>query len=79
MQIHPAQISPGENFDLFYFLRNPTDGTTYYVDVYNHPVKLQQGITGGAGIAWDWVRNKLLIAQPTVGVVIAPGPVVSGY
>jgi hypothetical protein len=31
MQVHPSQISPGEPFDLFYFLRNHTDGTTYYV------------------------------------------------
>lgn len=31
MQVHPSQISPGESFDLFYFLRNPTDSTTYYV------------------------------------------------
>src|SRR5215204_177038 len=31
MQIHPAQVTPGENFDLFYFLRNHTDSTTYYI------------------------------------------------
>ena len=31
MQVHPNQISPGENFDIFYFLRNPTDSGTYYV------------------------------------------------
>jgi hypothetical protein len=31
MQVHPSQISPGEPFDVFYFLRNPTDSTTYYV------------------------------------------------
>jgi hypothetical protein len=31
MQLHPQQISPGENFDLFYFIRNHTDLTTYYV------------------------------------------------
>jgi len=55
------------------------DGTTYYIDVYNHAVKLQQGVMGGAGVAWDWVRNKLLIAQPSTGLVVAPGPVVSGY
>lgn len=31
MQVAPNQISPGENFDIFYFLRNHTDATTYYV------------------------------------------------
>lgn len=31
MQVHPSQISPAESFDIFYFLRNHTDGTTYYV------------------------------------------------
>lgn len=31
MQVHPAQVSPGESFDIFYFLRNHTDAATYYV------------------------------------------------
>lgn len=31
MQVHPQQISPGEQFSIFYFLRNHTDGATYYV------------------------------------------------
>lgn len=31
MQVAPNQISPGENFDVFYFLRNPLDAATYYV------------------------------------------------
>src|SRR4051812_21979151 len=31
MQSAPSQISPGESFDLFYFIRNHTDATTYYV------------------------------------------------
>jgi hypothetical protein len=31
MQSAPSQISPGESFDLFYFIRNHTDGATYYV------------------------------------------------
>lgn len=31
MQIHPNEISPGENFDIFYFIRNHTDSTTYFV------------------------------------------------
>jgi hypothetical protein len=31
MQVHPAQISPSESFDIFYFVRNHTDATTYYV------------------------------------------------
>jgi hypothetical protein len=31
MQRHPGEISPGEPFDVFYFLRNPLDSATYYV------------------------------------------------
>src|ERR1700761_2888409 len=31
MQGAQNQISPAENFDIFYFLRNHTDLTTYYV------------------------------------------------
>src|SRR3954454_3644107 len=31
MQLHPQQINPGEPFDLFFFIRNHTDSTTYYV------------------------------------------------
>jgi hypothetical protein len=31
MQVAPNQISPGEPFDVFYFVRNPLDNTTYYV------------------------------------------------
>jgi hypothetical protein len=31
MQVSANQITPGENFDLFYFLRNPLDSATYYV------------------------------------------------
>lgn len=31
MQVAPNQISPGEPFDVFYFIRNHTDASTYYV------------------------------------------------
>ena len=31
MQVAPNQVSPGEAFDVFYFIRNHTDATTYYV------------------------------------------------
>jgi hypothetical protein len=31
MQVAPSQISPGEAFDVWYFIRNHTDATTYYV------------------------------------------------
>lgn len=31
MQVSPSQISPGEPFDIFYFIRNWTDNATYYV------------------------------------------------
>jgi len=50
MQVHPSQISPGESFDIFYFLRNHTDSTTYYVkavvyDVRTGEVLLTQALT----------------------------------
>src|SRR3977135_2815673 len=31
MQVAPNQISPGEPYDVFFFVRNPLDLTTYYV------------------------------------------------
>jgi hypothetical protein len=31
MQVAPNQISPGEPYDVFYFIRNPLDAATYYV------------------------------------------------
>jgi hypothetical protein len=31
MQVAPQQVTPGENFQIFYFLRNHTDATTYYI------------------------------------------------
>jgi hypothetical protein len=31
MQVAPNQISPGEPFDIFYFVRNPLDSTAYFV------------------------------------------------
>jgi hypothetical protein len=31
MQIASQQVTPGENFRVFYFLRNHTDATTYYI------------------------------------------------
>lgn len=31
MQVAPSQISPGEPFNVWYFLRNPLDSATYYV------------------------------------------------
>ena len=39
MQVHPSQISPGEPFDVFYFLRNHTDATQYYVQAKVHDVR----------------------------------------
>jgi hypothetical protein len=39
MQVHPSQISPGENYDVFYFIRNHTDATTYYVQAKVYDVK----------------------------------------
>lgn len=39
MQVHPSQISPGEPFDIFYFVRNHTDATTYYVQAKVYDVK----------------------------------------
>lgn len=31
MNVRPSQISPSEPFDVFYFLRNHTDGAAYYI------------------------------------------------
>src|SRR5436190_3388397 len=31
MQVAPSQISPAENFDIYFFVRNPNDSTTYYI------------------------------------------------
>jgi hypothetical protein len=39
MQQYPSQISPAENFDIFYFLRNWTDSTTYYVQAVVYDVR----------------------------------------
>src|ERR1043165_263120 len=39
MQVHPSQISPGESFDIFYFIRNHTDSTTYYVQAKVYDVR----------------------------------------
>src|SRR5437763_9581681 len=39
MQVAPSQISPGENFDIFYFIRNHTDGTTYYIQAVLYDVR----------------------------------------
>lgn len=39
MQVAPNQISPGENFDIFYFLRNQTDSTTYYIQAKVYDVR----------------------------------------
>jgi hypothetical protein len=39
MQVHPSQISPGESFDLFYFIRNHTDAATYFVRAVVYDVK----------------------------------------
>lgn len=39
MQTRPALISPGEPFDIYYFLRNPTDTATYYVQAVVYDVR----------------------------------------
>ena len=39
MQVRPSQISPGDNFDIFYFVRNPNDSTTYYVQAVVYDVR----------------------------------------
>lgn len=39
MQVHPHQVSPGENFDVFYFIRDHTDATTYYVQAKIYDVR----------------------------------------
>ena len=39
MQVQPSQVSPGENFDVFYFIRNHTDSTTYYIQTKIYDVR----------------------------------------
>lgn len=45
MQVHPAQINPAEAFDVFYFLRNHTDGATYYVRAVIYDVRTGELLT----------------------------------
>jgi len=62
-----------------YVVVDTQDGGVYFLDVYNHPTKMAEGIAGASGMGWDWVRNKLLIAQPSAGVAVITGPKVPGY
>ncbi len=39
MQVHPSQINPSEPFDVFYFIRNHTDASTYYVQAKVYDVR----------------------------------------
>lgn len=39
MQVHPSQISPSDAYDVFYFLKNHTDSTTYYVKAVVYDVR----------------------------------------
>ncbi len=45
MQVAPSQMSPAESFDVFYFIRNHTDGTTYYVRAVVYDVRTGEVIT----------------------------------
>jgi hypothetical protein len=63
-----------------FFLVQGTDGSTYNVDVYGKPTKLADASAGGTSITWDYVRNKVAVAQPTAGsVTIVAGPRVAGF
>jgi hypothetical protein len=39
MQVLPSQISPGENFDIFYFFRDPNDTGAHYVQAKIYDLK----------------------------------------
>lgn len=39
MQVAPSQISPSEAFDVWYFIKNHTDSTTYYIRALVYDVK----------------------------------------
>lgn len=39
MQVQPSLITPGDPFDIFYFLRNPIDNATYYVQAVIYDVR----------------------------------------
>ena len=45
MQVQPSFITPGEPFDLFYFLRNPVDASTYYIKAVIYDVRTGQQLT----------------------------------
>jgi hypothetical protein len=62
-----------------YILVDTQAGDIYVLDPYWKPTKTGEGITGAAGIGWDWVRNHVLVAQPSSGVVVFPGPKVPGF
>jgi hypothetical protein len=66
MQLAPSLISPAENFDVFYYLRNPTDSTTYYVRAVIYDVR-----TGGVLSTINLTRS---IANPHLFSAVAQAP-----
>lgn len=45
MQVQPSLITPGDPFDIFYFLRNPVDTATYYIKAAIYDVRNGEQIT----------------------------------
>jgi hypothetical protein len=42
MQVASQQVTPGENFNIFYFVRNHTDGATYYIQAKIYALDTQE-------------------------------------
>jgi hypothetical protein len=62
-----------------FILVDTADGAVDVLDPYWKPTQVQTGITGAAGIGWDWVRNRVMVAEPAAGIAIMPGPNVPGF
>lgn len=61
MQVHPQQVSPGEAYDVFYFLRNHTDAGTYYIQGKTYDVKTGEVLDTFA-LAQSATNSRLFLA-----------------
>jgi hypothetical protein len=76
MTVTTGKLSGVVYTDDGYLLASASDGT-YVLDPYWKPTKVDA--TATAGVGWDWVRNKVLVAVPATGVEVLPGPKVPGF
>lgn len=71
MQVLPSQISPGENFDIFYFFRDPSDSSTHYVQAKIYDLK-DGALLGTINLAQAPANSRLFI-KTTQAPADAPG------